>query len=351
MKPRKKTGTTSGNRRTQSSKPLSRYRLLIGIAAGVLVILVAAFLCWAWMPVFSKGKPVRFEVQASDSLSDVTARMNSENDNINETLFTLLMTLTGRSDSIKPGPYDIRAGESPYRLMQKLSNGIFAIESVTIIEGWTFHQMRKAIDGHPALKHETAELSDKELMQKLGIEHTHGEGLFYPDTYQFKQDSSDLRIYELAHKTLLKRLNALWESRDHNLPYQSVYEALIMASIIEKETGHSKDRAMVAGVFINRLKKGMKLQTDPTVIYGMGDRYTGKIHKADLLRDTPYNTYTRKGLPPTPIALPGKAALEATFHPAETDALYFVARGDGTSEFSSNLDDHNKAVEKYILKK
>jgi len=124
-----------------------------------------------------------------------------------------------------------------------------------------------------------------------------------------------------------------------------------MASIIEKETGHSKDRAMVAGVFINRLKKGMKLQTDPTVIYGMGDRYTGKIHKADLLRDTPYNTYTRKGLPPTPIALPGKAALEATFHPAETDALYFVARGDGTSEFSSNLDDHNKAVEKYILKK
>lgn len=346
MKPRKKTGSGS-----KKAKTISRYRWIIGIAVGLIVILIAAFLCWAWMPVFSKGKPVRFEVQASDTLSDVTARMNSDNDNINETLFSILMTITGRDSNIKPGPYDIRAGESPYRLMQKLSNGIFAIESVTIIEGWTFHQMRKAIDAHPALKHDTAGLSDKELMQKLGIEHTQGEGLFYPDTYQFKQDGSDLRIYELAHKTLLKKLDALWANRSPNLPYQSVYEALIMASIIEKETGHSKDRAMVAGVFINRLKKGMKLQTDPTVIYGMGDRYTGKIHKADLLRDTPYNTYTRKGLPPTPIALPGKAALEATFHPAETDALYFVARGDGTSEFSSNLDDHNKAVEKYILKK
>ncbi len=303
------------------------------------------------MPVFSKGKPVRFEVQSADALSDVTAKMNSERDTVNETLFTLLMTLTGRSSAIKPGPYDIRAGESPYRVMQKLSNGIFAVESVTIIEGWTFHQMRKAIDAHPALKHETAGLTDAELMKKLGIEHTHGEGLFYPDTYQFKQDGSDLRIYELAHKILLKKLDTLWENRDPSLPYQSSYEALIMASIIEKETGHSKDRAMIAGVFINRLKKGMRLQTDPTVIYGMGERYDGKIHKADLLRDTPYNTYTRKGLPPTPIALPGKAALDAAFNPAQTDALYFVAKGDGTSVFSNNLDDHNKAVEQYILKK
>ncbi|MGN0919132.1 MAG: endolytic transglycosylase MltG [Oxalobacter sp.] len=346
MKPQKKT-----RNKPKKIKSTGRYRWIIGIAVGVTVILIAAFLFWILTPVFSKGKPVRFEVQASDTLSDVAARINSRNDNINETLFTILMTLTGQDSNIKPGPYDIRAGESPYRLMHKLSNGIFAIESITIIEGWTFRQMRKVIDKHPALKHETARLSDKELMQKLGIEYTHGEGLFYPDTYQFKQDVSDLRIYELAHKTLLKRLDALWRAKNSDLPYQSAYEALIMASIIEKETGHSKDRAMVAGVFINRLKKGMKLQTDPTVIYGMGNRYTGKIHKADLLRDTPYNTYTRKGLPPTPIALPGKAALEAAFHPAETDALYFVARGDGTSEFSNNLDDHNKAVEQYILKK
>ncbi len=346
MKPKKKTANKS-----KKNKSINKYRWIVGIVIGIIVILITSFLFWALTPIFSKGKPIRFEVRTSDTLSDVVSRVNGSHDNINETLFTILMTIAGQDSSIKPGSYDIRAGESPYRLMQKLSNSVFAVESVTIIEGWTFHQMRKVIDAHSALKHDTAGLSDKELMQKLGIEHTHGEGLFYPDTYQFKQNDSDLKIYELAHKTLLKRLDALWESRNSDLPYQSAYEALIMASIIEKETGNSKDRAMIAGVFVNRLKKGMMLQTDPTVIYGMGDRYNGKIHKADLLKDTLYNTYTRKGLPPTPIALPGKAALEAAFYPAETDALYFVARGDGTSQFSSNLDDHNKAVEQYILKK
>ena len=303
------------------------------------------------MPVFSTGRAVRFEVQSSDSVSDVAAKMNANADNINETLFAFFMTITGKGSNLKPGPYDIRAGESPYRLMQKLANGIYAQEGVTIIEGWTFKQMRNAIDSHPALKHDTAGLSDQALFQKLGLNYSNGEGLFYPDTYQFRQGASDIKIYQLAHRNMMSRLNELWEKRAANLPYKTVYDALIMASIVEKESSKKSDRGMIAGVFINRLKRDMKLQTDPTVIYGMGNRYEGKIHKSDLLRDTPYNTYTRKGLPPTPIAFPGKSSLEAAFNPTETDALYFVSRGDGTSQFSSNLDDHNKAVEQYILKK
>ncbi len=303
------------------------------------------------MPVFSKGRAVRFEVQAADSVSDVAAKMNASGDNINETLFSLLMTVAGRSSNFKSGPYDIRAGESPYRLMQKLANGIYAQEGVTVIEGWTFKQMRNAIDSHPALKHDTAGLSDQELFQKLGLNYANGEGLFYPDTYQFVQGTSDIKIYQLAQRSMMSKLNKLWENRAVNLPYKTVYDGLIMASIVEKESSKKSDRGMIAGVFINRLKRDMKLQTDPTVIYGMGSRYEGKIHRSDLLRDTPYNTYTRKGLPPTPIALPGMSSLEAAFNPTETDALYFVSRGDGTSQFSNNLDDHNRAVEQYILKK
>lgn len=331
-------------------KNKNRYYLFAGIG-GTIAILLVSFLFWVFMPVFFKGKPIRFDIQKNDTIFDVTERLNQNDDPINGFLFSIFMTMTGHYTDFKPGTYDIRAGESPYRLLQKISNSIYALESITIIEGWTFHQMRHTIDSHPALKHDTAELSDKALLQKLGLNYTDGEGLFYPDTYQFRQGVSDIRIYELAQKTLMKKLNTLWENRSANLPYRSVYDALIMASIIEKETGHASDRSMIASVFINRLKLGMKLQTDPSVIYGMGTRYTGKIHKADLLKDTPYNTYTRKGLPPTPIALPSQAALEAAFHPANTDALYFVAKGDGSSQFSNNLEDHNKAVERYILKK
>jgi UPF0755 protein len=171
--------------------------------------------------------------------------------------------------------------------------------------------------------------------------------MFFPDTYLFAKGSSDIQVYQQAHASQLKRLNDAWEARAANLPYQSKYEALIMASIIEKETGQPSERAQIAAVFVNRLKTGMLLQTDPTVIYGMGDKYQGKIYKRDLLTDTPYNTYTRAGLPPTPIALPGLASITAALNPARSDALYFVARGDGTSHFSENLSEHNRAVNKY----
>ena len=207
--------------------------------------------------------------------------------------------------------------------------------------------MRQAIAEHPALKHDTVQLPDNELLEKVAPDYKFPEGLFFPDTYLFAKGVSDLQIYKQAHAVLLKRLNESWGKRNPSLPYKTPYEALIMASIVEKETGQKSERDMIAGVFINRLKRGMLLQTDPTVIYGMGEQYKGQIRKRNLQTDTPYNTYTRAGLPPTPIALPGAAALAAALNPAKTESLYFVSRGDGTSHFSGNLDDHNRAVNKY----
>ncbi|NLC23325.1 MAG: endolytic transglycosylase MltG, partial [Oxalobacter sp.] len=226
-------------------------------------------------------------------------------------------------------------------------------ESITIVEGWTFKQMREAMAAHPKLKHDTDHLTERELIEQLKITWGATEGLFFPSTYLFMRGASDMQIYRQAHEELMKRLYAYWEKRDPALPYKTPYEALVMASIVEKETGHPEDRAHIAGVFTNRLKIGMKLQTDPTVIYGMGDKYKGVIYKSSLTTDTPYNTYTRFGLPPTPIALVGDAALNATFNPAKTEALYFVSRADGTgkSEFTTNLADHNRAVDKFLRNK
>jgi UPF0755 protein len=207
--------------------------------------------------------------------------------------------------------------------------------------------MREAIAAHTHLKHDTASLSEKELLAKVAPNFEHAEGLFFPDTYLFAKGASDLQVYRQAHAMMMKKLDDGWAKRAQGLPYKSPYEALIMASIVEKETGQKSERNMIAGVFVNRLKRGMLLQTDPTVIYGMGDAYQGNIRKRDLQTDTPYNTYTRAGLPPTPIALPGVASLTAALDPARTDSLYFVSRGDGTSHFSSNLNEHNQAVNKF----
>jgi UPF0755 protein len=232
-------------------------------------------------------------------------------------------------------------------LLTQLVRGEFAQESVTIIEGWTFRQMRQALAGAKALRHDTADLSDKELIAKIAPSFKQPEGLFFPDTYLFAKGSSELQIFKQAHQAMMNHLNAAWEKRDPAVPYRSPYEALIMASIVEKETGQKSERPMIAGVFVNRLKAGMLLQTDPTVIYGMGEKYEGKIRKKDLETDTAYNTYVRTGLPPTPIALPGLQSLAAALAPARTEALYFVSRGDGTSKFSDNLNEHNKAVNQY----
>ena len=207
--------------------------------------------------------------------------------------------------------------------------------------------MRQAVAAHKGLKHDTIAMSDTELMALVSPEFKAPEGLFFPDTYLFAKGSSELAIFRQAHTMLIAKLSEAWEKRDPNLPYKNPYEALTMASIVEKETGQKSERNMIAAVFVNRLRIGMMLQTDPTVIYGMGARYDGKIRKKDLETDTPYNTYTRAGLPPTPIALPGVQSLTAALAPAKTGALYFVSRGNGTSQFSDNLTDHNRAVNQY----
>ena len=228
-----------------------------------------------------------------------------------------------------------------------MTEGRVSQAQISIIEGTTFRQLRNLLDADPDLRHDSTAMSETDILQRVGAPEAHAEGLFFPDTYYFASGASDLAILKRAYQTMQQRLQESWQQRSPGLPLQTPYQALILASIVEKETGQASDRDMIAGVFINRLRRGMRLQTDPSVIYGMGDKFDGNLRKRDLLTDTPYNTYTRAGLPPTPIALPGLAALQATLHPAKTDALYFVARGDGSSVFSKSLAQHNRAVAKY----
>jgi len=228
--------------------------------------------------------------------------------------------------------------------------GRVVLEQLTVVEGWTFLQLRRALDANSALSHGLHGLSDPELMQALGHEGRNPEGQFFPDTYRFAAGTADRRILELAYERMQRELAQAWESRSPDLPLASPEQALILASIVEKETAREDERPKVAAVFVNRLRRGMRLQSDPTVIYGLGSRYDGDIHTRDLETDTPYNSYTRAGLPPTPIALPGAASLQATLHPAATDVLYFVAtgNGDGSHQFSATLEQHDVAVRAYL---
>ncbi len=257
----------------------------------------------------------------------------------------------GRSKPIRAGTYAILPTLTPYGLLGKLIAGDQIMLTLIIPEGWTFDQMRAAMNAAPNLLHSTASMSDAQLMAALGKSGQLPEGRFFPSTYAYAKNTSDLSVYKQAAAMLDKRLKAAWDARAQDLPLKSADELLTLASIVEKETGKPSDRAEIAGVFINRLKLGMLLQTDPTVIYGMKERFVqqrGDIRKSDLKRDTPYNTYTRAGLPPGPIALVGKAALEAASQPKPTEAIYFVARGDGSSHFSRTLPEHNAAVNKFI---
>ncbi|WP_246860679.1 endolytic transglycosylase MltG [Noviherbaspirillum sp. UKPF54] len=303
---------------------------------------------WSHQPIIDNNHaPIDFSIKAGSGVRSSAEQIAAAGVPVNPSLLEVLARLTGKGGKLKAGNYELKPGTTPLALITQLTRGEFAQESLSIIEGWTFRQMREAVAAHPALKHDTAGLSDKELMEKINSEFKAPEGLFFPDTYLFAKGASDLQIYKQAHALMLKRLNDEWGRRDPSVPYKSPYEALIMASIVEKETGASSERGMVAAVFVNRLKHRMLLQTDPTVIYGMGDKFKGNIRKRDLTTDTPYNTYTRSGLPPTPIALPGAASLLAALNPAKSDVLYFVSRGNGTSEFNNNLNDHNRAVNKY----
>jgi len=314
--------------------------LVVGIVAG-------AFFYWANEPLIEAAKPIEFTIQAGSGVRTAMRQVNQAGVPAEPLLLEVLARGSGRANRIKAGSYRLAAGSSPLALLQMLVRGDTIQESITIIEGWTFAQMRALLSKHEGLKKDAQSLEDTQLLARLGADYPYAEGLFYPDTYKFSRGSSDLQIFEQAHGRMKKMLDEEWAKRVEDLPYKTPYEALIMASIIEKETGTPSERDRIAAVFVNRLKRGMLLQTDPTVIYGMGANFDGNIRKQDLLTDTPYNTYKRAGLPPSPIALPGRAALQAALNPAKTNELYFVARGDGTSQFSENLSDHNKAVNQY----
>lgn len=257
---------------------------------------------------------------------------------------------SGKARNIRAGNYELTAGVTPRALLDKLIAGDESLARVTFIEGWTFQQLRDAMAKAPDLQADTRGMSDEMLMKALGAPGQAPEGRFFPDTYTYARGTSDLAVLRRAHEAMAQRLARAWQQRATDSPLRNADEALTLASIIEKETGRAEDRALVAGVFVNRLRRGMPLQTDPSVIYGLGPRFDGNLRKRDLQQDGPYNTYLRAGLPPTPIAMPGHAALLAAVQPARTSALYFVARGDGGSQFSESLAEHNRAVQQFQKK-
>ncbi|OGT90090.1 MAG: aminodeoxychorismate lyase [Gammaproteobacteria bacterium RIFOXYA12_FULL_61_12] len=258
---------------------------------------------------------------------------------------------TGRTGRLRVGEFYVPAGTTPRELLDILQYDKPVQYSLTLVEGWNIREMLAAIAGHPALKQTLKDLPPEEIMKRLGRGGEHPEGRFLPETYRFERGMTDKEFLERSYRDMDETLSRLWRQRAGDLPIATPYEALILASIVEKETAVETERKEIAGVFVRRLQKGMRLQTDPTVIYGMGENYQGNIRRVDLQADSPYNTYMRKGLPPTPICMPGKASLEAAMHPAKGDSLYFVARGDGTHQFSATLNDHNAAVRQFQLKR
>lgn len=292
------------------------------------------------------------DIERGTSFKDIVHQLRSQGLTTSAPLYWRLlaerMHVAGR---LHAGEYAVTPGITPQQLLTAMAQGRVMQRNVTIVDGWTFRDVLQALSKADRLKHETAGLDDATIMQKIGASAEKPEGRFLPETYAYVKGDSDLDVLRRAHEAMAKTLTALWAQRDPNLPLSTPYDALILASIVEKETGRADERPRVAGVFIRRLQKNMLLQTDPTVIYGMGASYAGTIHKSDLTTDTPYNTYTRPGLPPTPIAMPGKPAIEAALHPAPGDALYFVARGDGTHVFAGTLDEQNRNVACYQLKR
>jgi UPF0755 protein len=266
-------------------------------------------------------------------------------------LLEFLGRWNGKASQLKAGEYHLPEGTTPPMLLEILSSARVVQYPLSIIEGWTFKQMMAVVRSNPVLKQTLEGVDDAQIMQRLGLDGEHPEGRFYPDTYHFPRGTTDVEFLLRAYQRMQNTLQTSWAQRAADSPLKSPYEALILASIIERETGLPHERKRIAGVFVRRLNRGMLLQTDPTVIYGMGEAYDGNIRKRDLLRDTPYNTYLHKGLTPTPIAMPSRAAIDAALHPESGKALYFVATGEGGHYFSETLEEHNKAVRKYQLKR
>jgi UPF0755 protein len=325
--------------------------LLVGIALILLAALGAAAALWHLYqrPLPIPGERVEILVPAGASARAIAKALRDQGVDVDADLFVAVARWSDVTRQLRAGRYEITRGMRLADVIDRLRRGETLKERLTIVEGSTFREMRSALAAHPLLKRDSEKMTDAQVLAAVGGTEAHPEGLFAPDTYVFDAGSSDLEILRLAYRAQQARLIRAWEARAPDLPLKSPYEALILASIIEKETGQSAERARIGGVFVNRLRIGMLLQTDPTVIYGLGEKFDGNLRKRDLTTDTPYNTYTRSGLPPTPIALPGPASIDAALNPEPTRALYFVARGDGTSHFSESLGAHNRAVSKYQL--
>jgi UPF0755 protein len=327
------------------------------LAALLLVALAAAAAGWLR---FERGmerpgaaaEATRLDVPAGASLRGVLRRLESQGLLPWAPAVEIWLRLHAVPVRLAVGTYEFPAHASPAAVLEQLASGRTVLEQITIVEGWSLAQMRHALDTQPQLAHDWRALSPAQLMERLGAAGVSAEGRFFPDTYRFAAGTADRRIYQLAFARMQEELAAAWAGRAAGLPLANETQALVLASIVEKETGRADERGKVAAVFINRLRQGMRLQSDPTVIYGLGASYDGDIRTRDLQTDTPYNTYTRTGLPPTPIALPGAAALQATLHPEPGDALFFVAtgRGDGSHQFSATLAEHNAAVQAFLAR-
>ena len=329
-------------------KKIKRWLLLSLLAAILLTVWLAYY---AITPLKLRPNSQEIEIQAKSGLRSIANQLVKQGVLKEPWRFILLAKLLKKESFLQAGSYTLNKNISPYQLLLSLNHGKTTQGAVTFIEGHTFAQMREKLASNDAVKQTITGLSESEILKLMGSQYQVAEGLFFPDTFYFDRNSADTVMLKRSYDAMQNKLAKAWLTRDANLPYKNSYEALIMASIVEKETGKPSERAMIAGVFINRLRLGMRLQTDPTVIYGMGLQYKGNIRKKDLLYDTPYNTYTRDGLPPSPIAMPGAAAIDAVLHPNTTKALYFVGKGDGSHAFSDNLEAHNRAVVKYQLKK
>jgi UPF0755 protein len=328
---------------------------LLGIAIFVLSLLFA----WGWLeyddfvrkPLNLPPEGLNYQLVSGTTVRGLSNDLRKKEIIIKPLLLELLARVSGDASRLKAGEYYLPAGTTPPQLLKILSSSRVVQYALTVIEGWTFKQLMAAVRANPILKQTLAGLDGVQIMQRLGHEEMHPEGRFYPDTYHFPKGTTDTEFLQRAYHRMEMKLQKAWAGRAPDLPLKTPYEALILASIIERETGIPSERGEIAGVFVRRLKLNMLLQTDPTVIYGMGDRYDGNIRKRDLNHDTPYNTYTRKGLTPTPIALPSGAAIEAALNPKPGKTLYFVATGEGGHYFSETLKEHNNAVRKYQLKR
>jgi UPF0755 protein len=321
-------------------------RVLGGLAAVCLVFAVW-YGTYALRPLGWDRLPVEFTIPEGGSLRSVAKLLQGQGVLPDAWRFELLGRMRGKAHAVKAGSYQLDLAVSPSELLDALTGTAARLDAIALIEGWNFRQFRAALDAHSGLKHQTTGLGDREVLALAEVGESHPEGLFFPDKYFFVRGASDVSVLKRAYRRMQGILDEQWAARSRDLPLRTPYEALTLASIVEKETGRHLDRPMIASVFVNRLRAGMRLQADPTVIYGLGTQFDGDLRKRDLLTDGPYNSYTRAGLPPTPIAMPGMASLAATLNPAQSRALYFVARGDGSSEFSESLTEHNRAVTKY----